>query len=326
MKYNAIIIGCGSIGTSKDVVFDSKDTVPKTHANAICKNENINLVGVIDMDFEKAIEAAKKWDTKPYLYFTDIKESVDIIVISSATTSHYLLLSEIIKILEPLIIVCEKPFCDNLRNARDIYNQFYSNLIPISINYTRRYSNEIQAFRNDLKEGKFGNIYSAVFNYNRGLLRDAPHAIDICNWFFGEFRDGRILGNDSVWINDLSSEDPTVPIWMSYEKCPNIFMVPVDGRKAACFEMEIITEQGKIVLDDWFQGFKFYPVTQEDTYGNYASLSGTADIDGSIELTNCLPNMYDNVVSHLDNNEELKCTAEDAVQVHKVIEYLRNKR
>lgn len=324
--FNVIIIGAGSIGALKDEKYDNKKSAVKTHAHAIWSHGKFNLIGVVDSDYEKAIKAANKWDTKPYHSISEIKEKADIIIIASSTSSHLLLLNEISITKEPMIIICEKPFCDNYKSANIGFKKFFSNLIPISVNYVRRYSPEIQVLRNDLFFGNFGKIYSCTINYSRGLMRDGCHAIDLCNWFFGKFKDGQILGKSKDWIIDEVKDDPIMPIWMKYEKCKNIFMAPVDNRKCVCFEFHIITDEGKIVLDNSCQGFKFYPVRKEPVYGNFKSLDNQPLKNGEISLTDCFINMLDNISEHLDNNKELLCTAQDAIEVHKVMEYLKNKR
>ena len=57
--YKAAVIGCGSIGALKD---DFKDMVgqnnPLTHAGAIHKNPNIDLIAVIDNDTSKSLKAS----------------------------------------------------------------------------------------------------------------------------------------------------------------------------------------------------------------------------------------------------------------------------
>ena len=39
----------------------NKNTIPLTHANAISQNINIKLIGVVDLDYEKAIETYEEY-------------------------------------------------------------------------------------------------------------------------------------------------------------------------------------------------------------------------------------------------------------------------
>ena len=59
-KYNALIIGAGSIGALKPDKLDNiKSKNILTIAHAFKKNPQINLIGIIDIDKNKAIEAGK---------------------------------------------------------------------------------------------------------------------------------------------------------------------------------------------------------------------------------------------------------------------------
>jgi predicted dehydrogenase len=62
--YNAIIIGCGSIGTTKDNKYDDpeKNDNILTIAHAFHNHPQIKLIGVIDSDPVKAKQAGDKWN------------------------------------------------------------------------------------------------------------------------------------------------------------------------------------------------------------------------------------------------------------------------
>ena len=39
-----------------------------------------------------------------------------------------------------------------------------------------------------------------------------------------------------------------MPVYLAYEKCKNVFLCPADGRKFSVFELEVITEKGKLLF------------------------------------------------------------------------------
>ena len=63
--------------------------------------------------------------------------------------------------------------------------------IPVSVNYTRRFVKEYSNIKKKLSEEK---IFSCVCYYDRGLLRDGSHAIDMFNYFFGKIQNGFFTG------------------------------------------------------------------------------------------------------------------------------------
>lgn len=60
-SYNVLIIGAGNIGAFFDMPY-SKNVL--THAHAFSKVEGFNLLGFVDVDNKKAIEAANIWNAK----------------------------------------------------------------------------------------------------------------------------------------------------------------------------------------------------------------------------------------------------------------------
>ena len=97
--YTAAIIGCGSIGTSKDSRYDSPESGNiLTHAHAIHTHPYTRLLAVVDTNKEKAKEAAKKWDTYwntsvPELYYGQ-GLWFDIIVVATPTETHHQVLMQ----------------------------------------------------------------------------------------------------------------------------------------------------------------------------------------------------------------------------------------
>lgn len=326
MKYSICIVGSGSIGAIKDEKFDSKETKPKTWANAAWRHPNLDLVGIIDLNGEMAKKAALKWDTAPFTSIKEIKKHIDIYVVATSTNSHFHVLTEILnhsKLNKPGIVICEKPFCNSITDAELIIGMYKKEGVPIAVDYSRRYSLELQLLRKAIFKERYGKIYSVLLAYNRGLKHDGCHGIDFFNWFFGKCNECEILGTEKNSINDYSDNDLTVPVWFDYERCDNVFMVPLDGRRNALFELTIYTEEAKIVLDDWFQKCTIYPVIQGNNFGDYRSLSNKIETCFPIELTDNLTNLLNNAIYHIKNGEEIICKGKDALEVHRIINKLK---
>jgi len=78
-KYKALICGAGSIGALKPDEFDSPESKQiYTHAHACYSHPNIDLVGIVDQDFEKASKAGTKWNTTAYGSINEFKYDPDI--------------------------------------------------------------------------------------------------------------------------------------------------------------------------------------------------------------------------------------------------------
>ncbi len=326
--YKAIVIGAGSIGAWKDDKYDSPITENiLTHAHAYYSNPDIELEGIIDSDSIKGTLASSKWNTDYYRHHSYMDYDPDIISVCTPTKTHKEILLDIIE-AHPKIVIAEKPFCNNSKEAQEVKEVYEKAGIPIMINYPRDYVPEIIQLDSELNNGKYGKIYSAIFYYTRGLKHEGCHAIDLCRFLFGEYRGGK--ANRANCIKDRDENDPTVGAWMTFERCPHVFFSPCDGRQYKVFQLEIMTEKGKIILSQHGMYIDFYPLIEEPIWGGFQILSKDLRYRKPTQLNKSLEFLLKEAVTHLHNMElnkfdpnQLTCNADDALQVHKIIEHLR---
>ena len=324
-QLKAVVVGCGSIGALKPNKYDKphgKNIL--THAHAYKISSDVELVGVIDTDITKAKQASKKWNTE-YACLDDTqvfsswdyamgKWKPDIISVCVPTEKHNETLDKIIRSPhKPKLVVVEKPFCSDIKEAYSKYTEYG---IPILVNYTRRFSLDYDFLHKKIQRGLLGEIYHARLLYGRGLLRDGCHGVDIFNWFFGKIK-GIIVMNT---IHDYLPEDPTVSAVLQYDKCDNVQLIGVDSSKYGIFEMELVTEKGIIRLVENGNLFYSYFPREEKIYGGYKTISGISTDTIRTDLTNALSRMILNASRHLLYNEPLLCTAEDAIKVHLILD------
>ncbi len=315
--YNVLIIGAGSIGALKPDKYDSPITEAiLTHAHAVTEHSEFNLQIIMDTDYEKMMKAANKWDCIGCTTLDVINENnIDVVVIATPTKTHLEIYHKI-KNWNLKAIIIEKPCTNNLKDCREMKDDK-----RIIINYSRRYLSFYKELRKNFEIQK---ILSCVIRYVRGLKRDGCHAIDLCRYFFGEIEDVKKL---SVGPDDYSAEDTTDCIWMKAERCPNIVMIPSDGRIADCFDFHIMTYNGMVELLD-HGGTVFYRnVRKETEYGDYYILEGkrnenfkTIDLQLSKKLLLSLYNYIHEIIQGCENN---LCTIQDAIETHRIIETIR---
>lgn len=320
-KYNAVIIGAGSIGALKSDRYDSPgNTDCLTIAHAFWKHPQIELVGIIDQNRRKAIQASGKWGSYYSSKISEIEhntqKSIDIIAIASPTQTHRKVLEEVIHKLKPKIILMEKPFCEC---SLDCMKSAEITSVPIVVDYVRRFVPHFQKLRKYLQNE---TLQYAKVTYTRGLLREASHAIDLMNWFFGECIDC-ISPRKNTTVCDYSEEDPTTTLMCRYEHCPLVFFFPCDGRDFSVFEIEIMTKTCKILITDHGKEILYFHATKEKTYGNYLSLPANPSLIVYTDLVKGLEYMSQNLVDVLEGKAAPLCSYEEALAVHNVIEEVR---
>jgi len=320
--YKVIIIGAGSIGTTKFSEYDSPDTENiLTHAHSVYNNPDCELIGIVDKDFGKAYEAALKWKTKAYEHISHIKDQADIIIVATPTETHKQVLLECFD-YNPKVVIAEKPFCMNSREAQEVMEAYKKKDVPIIVDYIRAFDNQINKLVEDIKLDKYGKVYSAICYYVRGTSHESCHAIELFNRIFGEFQKG--IKFESFIQDNPNSTSYTV--YMNYEGCLNVLLMPVDSRSAFnVFDIEIMTDKGKILLSEHGKFIEFYPRVPESTYGNYNTLSAFPETRIKTGLTINLMNVLNEAVNYVVPKFVLqpKCTAYHALKVHKILEQIR---
>ncbi len=327
-QYTAAIIGCGSIGAMKPDEYDSPSTENVlTHAHALHDNERVSDVLFMDTDEEQLDRAIVRWAGIGVTSVEKLAElNPDILVIAVPTEEHYGVLFEILAKLStyafdgaPRAIVLEKPCGTSLQDIRNIERILGHRCSgrPVFVNYSRRYNHHYQELANELQDN---TIFHCRVAYTRGFQREACHALDLCNWWFGAFYQGRILG---LSIADHSDKDLTRAAWLEYQHCPHVFLCPSDSRDYGVFEIDIFTKNVRLRLVDNGRIIKRHQIIPEPIYGNYNIMNdyGWTGIETNIEKT-CLPNLYENVIAAMEGRSKPVCGIGDAVRVHEIYRYL----
>lgn len=320
----AIVVGCGSIGALKPNKYDRPGGKRNilTHAHAYQVSSDVELVGLVDTDEEKAKTAAKKWRT---VWENDIGVAMkrfapDIVSICAPTELHNKLIHQILASgNKPKLIVAEKPFCSNLEEASAVVGSCRRAHIPLLVNYTRRFSLEHGFIKRKIERGDLGEIYHARLLYGRGLMRDGCHGIDMFRWFFG---DPILIEATGSRIDHLQS-DPTIDIRFVFPKCRNVWMVGTNSKVYGMFEIEILSEKERIVFGDNGTWINTCRPVEEKTYGKYFIMPSHSKDMRRTDLTNSLSRMVSNAARHITHQEPLMCTGEDALAVHKIMANIR---
>jgi predicted dehydrogenase len=317
--YNVLIIGAGSIGAMKPDEYDSPTTENiLTHAHAAYANKKTKLIGIIDIDRGKAIKASAKWECD---FSTDIgnfiHKEIDIVIVSCNTENHAEVILEAEEKLSPKFFIVEKPFCSSYNELLKISHLNHK----IAVNYLRRYESYHRHLISAVNRHVYGEVYSAIFKYVRGLERDGCHAINLIQALFGEILNYKKINNDR---NDYNDEDLTDSYLFETKGCNNIMLVGCDGRKYDIFEFDLICEKAIISLKDHGLKIETRIPEIEKVYGNYKSIEPFGKVRETF-LSKSLENVLMNVVNHLEGLTYLYCPAKDASDTRFVIDNLRGK-
>lgn len=269
-RLTSLIVGCGNIGGR----FDQKGgrrTPPLTHAGAFAQHPGYSLIGCIDPDLSTLKSFGKFWQI-PNQYpsleaFSDTGIFVDVISICSPTQSHVRDVLGAIS-LKPRAIFCEKPLSDSVERSREMVRRCRDSGILLAVNYGRRWDTQLQKFAQDLNSGIWGEVRSVSGVYNKGLLNNGSHMIDVMHLLFGKVR----LVEVGTARFDHYPEDPSVPLILKSGTGIEIFLGCSDARDFSHFEFTITTSKAQISVENGGLRWRIRGVDTHPVFPGYKTL------------------------------------------------------
>lgn len=188
---NTLVIGAGTMGS--------------THADAYTKMEDVTLVGIVDIDINKATVLAEKLGTRAFKTYEDAVEKlafIDAVSICLPTPLHKKYLMKVAN--DGSHVICEKPLARTLSDAREMINYCNDKKVKLFVGHVVRFFPEYVKAKRLLENGKIGspavvrtsrggafpnasNDWYADFNSSGGLVLDMIiHDFDYLRWCFGE--------------------------------------------------------------------------------------------------------------------------------------------
>jgi len=213
MKYKAIIIGAGNKGCLSDAPGTGNESKFLSYAHAIKEHPGFAGFHIYDRDESKIITAAKAWGITTMMcrswqsYIACYP--IDIAIVATPDETHYEILKQLAEY--PLkLVICEKPICTDLGQAREIIDLYKSINIPLAIDYTRRFIPYWQEAKAEIDTGKAGKFLKGYCYFNRGTLHTLSHFTDLALWFIGNM--------DNIIVQEVPTDYRWVFQWgMFYE-------------------------------------------------------------------------------------------------------------
>ncbi|MCX8029666.1 MAG: Gfo/Idh/MocA family oxidoreductase [Brevinematales bacterium] len=131
-KVSVAVIGVGHMG--------------RYHVNALASMDDVNLVGVCDINEKQGYEIADRYKTK---YFRDVRDlfgRVDAVVVAVPTFLHYYIASEFIK--RGVHVLVEKPITRSINYAKKLIDLSSKYNVVLQVGHIERYNGAVQELRN----------------------------------------------------------------------------------------------------------------------------------------------------------------------------------
>lgn len=309
-NYNVLIIGAGNIGA----FFDTPDSEKiLTHAHAFNSIEDFNLIGFVDVDYEKAKTAASIWNTEAYKNIKDafIKYYIDVVCVCVPDDYHYEVLMEICN-YKPKFVFAEKPLTKTLEQGEKILKVYSDKNIYGGINYIRRFVPEFKAVRKEIMEGKYGRFITGTGYYGKGVLHSGSHTIDFLRYMAGDISNITVLNHKT----DFYKDDPSILLKVNFLSGGDCLLSVVDANICTVFEVDLIFEKKRFRVTDLGFKMELYEVQESKIYKGYKNLVKVYENSTSMER-----HMYyaaESIYEYLDKNKSFEASFLDGYKSMKV--------
>lgn len=176
------VIGLGSMG--------------KNHARVCSELENVELVGLADINKEAAKTIAGRFNIKAFFDYHELLPGIDAAIVASPTNTHHSITMDLLKNGKHVLV--EKPICDTTKKAEELVQKAKNEGLILAVGHIERHNPAVKFAKDALDNKKFGELISLaskrVSNFP-GRIKDVGvifdfgvHDIDIMRYLAGEVK------------------------------------------------------------------------------------------------------------------------------------------
>lgn len=165
----AAVVGCGGAG--------------ENHASGYAQAGNAELVGVCDLDGERADDLASEYGVPAYYGLSDLLSAVDPDIVSIATPERHHVDPTITALEAGADVFCEKIMADSLAGGRQMASTAKSTGQTLGINYNYRHMPSFARIDAALVAGELGDVNLATMDVHPYGWH---HALDLLAFLLGE--------------------------------------------------------------------------------------------------------------------------------------------
>ena len=273
-NYKAAVIGVGRIGMLLES--DEKRLKPATHFGMWNTHPEVHLAAVCDTSDEN-LEVAKKMrpDIRTYVNAEQLltEEKPDIVSISTWKDTHYEIMKLCIKHKIPAI-VCEKPIAEKIEHAHEVVKEARDAGIHLFINHRRRFDSLLYPFRDEIADGKFGEIVQVNAHYVFGLVTTGTHLVDALRFLLCD------IAGEVIWVigmkhnfeNYAPPDDPGINFILGFANGLTASVQTMDIKKYDLFDFYFYGTEGLAVLKNIGRDIEIFKIRESEEHSGFTEL------------------------------------------------------
>jgi predicted dehydrogenase len=145
------------------------------HAEKYARMNDVELVGVVDIEKNRAEIVAEKVNTKPYTDYKLLFGNVDAVSIAAPTSVHFVIARDFLK--KNIDILIEKPITETTEEADELIHLAESRDLIIQVGHLERFNPAIVALKDIVKKPMF--IESHRLSIFQGRCTDVSVVLDL---------------------------------------------------------------------------------------------------------------------------------------------------
>lgn len=316
---NVLIVGCGNIAGGFDQGRPS-NSLPYTHAGAYVRDDRFVVTACVEPDDRRREEFMSAWQV-PVGFRTvdellDVDMRFDVVSICSPTSCHAHDLEVALR-LKPKLIFCEKPITASLADTERLVVECSKANIKLAVSYTRRWDPDILKLRDDMSMGLWGQLRSVVGLYNKGILNNGSHMLDLLHLLVGPMKIIKV----GKHVQDFFPNDPTVPVWLESDQGVPVHLVCAHAEDYAAFELQLVFSLGVLTMEEGGLFWRERRVVDSDAFKGYRKLDEGIRRPG--KYPQAMLHAVDNIYRAIKQGAPLASSGQSALAAQRACEEIK---
>lgn len=318
-RLSVLIVGCGNIAGG----FDHgrlADEYPYTHAGAYRRDGRFKLDACVEPDDSRRSQFMTEWGVP--LGFRSIDDVLgagiqfDVVSICSPTDCHSHDL-DMALLLKPKLIFCEKPLTTSVVESERLLEKCRQANIKLAVNYTRRWDQDVSRLQSDMQSGQWGRLRSVVGYYNKGILNNGSHMLDLLHLLIGPMRVVAV----GKPVEDYFCNDPTIPVWLEATQGIPVMLACGHAQDYAIFELQLVFSHGVLTMEEGGMSWRERRLCDSKLFKGYRILDAGARRAG--KYPGAMVRAVDNVYRAVLQDDPFASNAESALDTQRLCEQIK---
>lgn len=312
-------MGCGNIAGGFDADRPPGE-LPLTHAGALSRHPGFRLAACIEPDAARREAFMARWQVP--LGFATFAETLaqqlrpDLVSICTPTPIHAADLEAAVA-LRPGAIFCEKPVTPTVALTRHWVQACDEAGVALAVNYTRRWAPDVIRLKEQLTRGDWGELRSIAGLYNKGILNNGGHLVDLVTYLAGPLEP--LAAGPAV--SDFWADDPTVGALLRTGSDVPVTLNTAHAGDYAVFELQLVTAKGVLIMENGGMNWRLRRTVDSPHFKGYRTLGPAEEMAGEYPqaMSRAISNLYD----ALALGAPIASTGHTALETQRVCEQIR---